>query len=178
VSDDTLSNLPDAPDSGIFKVNGTYILKPAMAADITVVGLLHAISVGGNDYQDVGLTGSFTEGESTGQSLADELSPVAIYSAFDFSGYNFVASESKDGVDADHYRAGDSALAELASVSGVASATWTADVWIAHAGGYPVALSIVATASDKSIAFERTFDLTDVDSASNKVTAPTNISGA
>ena len=175
----TLSSIPNAPDSGVFKVTGTFVFKPSKAADITVAGILHDISVGGNDYQEVGLQGTFTEDESGASTLTNDLSPAAIYSAFDFTtGFDFVATETKDGVDADHYHAGDTALAEFASIAGVVNATWTADVWIARTGGYPVSIAIIATASDNSIAYERAFDLTEVNAATNKVTAPTNVSGA
>ena len=67
-----------------------------------------------------------------------------------------------------------------ATVSGVQAGAWTADVWLANQGGYPIAMSIVGTTSptDKTVVYERTFDLTNVNSTSNQVTAPTNISGA
>jgi hypothetical protein len=181
LSDNTLSTLPNAPASGIFKVSGTYLLATSEAADITVAGTFHEISVGGIDYQDAGLTGSFTEDDSGATVLVDQLSPTSVYTSFDFSGsFNTVGDESKDGVDTTHFQAGDSALAEFATVSGVQAGAWTADVWLANQGGYPVAMTIVGTTSttDKTVVYERTFDLTNVNSTTNQVTAPTNISGA
>jgi hypothetical protein len=181
LSDNTLSTLPNAPTSGIFKVSGTYLLAPSEAADITVAGTFHEISVGGIDYQDAGLTGSFTEDDTGATILVDQLSPTSVYTSFDFSGsFNTVGDESKDGVDTTHFQAGDSALAEFATVSGVQAGAWTADVWLANQGGYPVAMTIVGTTSttDKTVVYERTFDLTNVNSTTNQVTAPTNINGA
>ena len=181
LSDNTLSTLPNAPASGIFKVSGTYLLAPSEAADITVASTFHEISVGGIDYQDAGLTGSFTEDDTGATVLVDQLSPTSVYTSFDFSGsFNTVGDESKDGVDTTHLQAGDSALAEFATVSGVQAGAWTADVWLANQGGYPVAMTIVGTTSttDKTVVYERTFDLTNVNSTTNQVTAPTNISGA
>jgi hypothetical protein len=181
LSDNTLSTLPNAPASGLFKVSGTYLLAPSEAADITVAGTFHEISIGGIDYQDAGLTGSFTEDDSGATVLVDQLSPTSVYTSFDFSGsFNTVGDESKDGVDTTHFQAGDSALAEFATVSGVQAGAWTADVWLANQGGYPVAMTIVGTTSttDKTVVYERTFDLTNVNSTTNQVTAPTNISGA
>lgn len=178
---DTLSTLPNAPTSGVFKVSGTYLVMPDKAADITVAGTLREISVGGNDYQDVGLSGDYTQSDTGATILVDQVSPAAVYAAFDFStGFDLVAAAATDPIGTDHYHAGDSALAEFASVAGVDNASWTADVWISQTGGYPARISIVATASptDKTVVYERTFDVTDVNSASNKVTAPANVTGA
>jgi hypothetical protein len=57
----------------------------------------------------------------------------------------------------------------------VTGATWTADVWIAQNGGYPVSMSILAKASDNSILYEIQFDITNINDPANKVTAPTNL---
>jgi hypothetical protein len=177
---DTLATLPGLADSGDgpFNLTGTFVLKPAKAADVTVTGALHIISLEGSDYQDPGITGSFTRVDATG--LVDSLSPVAVYTAFNptANGFTRIGSESRDGVDTDHYQAGKSALAELASVAGVDNATWTADIWIARTGGYPVSVAVVAKAADNSIPFEIVFDITKVDDPANKVTAPTNVTGA
>jgi hypothetical protein len=177
---DTLATLPGAANSGNgpFSLKGTFVLKPAKAADVTVTGALHIISVDGSDYQDPGITGSFTRTDATG--LVDQLSPIAVYAEFNpnASGFTDIGMETKDGVDTDHYQAGKSALAELASIAGVDNATWTADVWIARNGGYPVSVWVVAKAADNSIPYEIVFDLTKVDDPGNKVTAPTNVTGA
>ena len=71
-----------------------------------------------------------------------------------------------------------SALAELGSVSGVRGATWSADLWISKEGGYPVSIAILATAKDGTIPYQTTFDLSNINEASNKVTAPQNVMGA
>jgi hypothetical protein len=177
---DTLATLPGAANSGNgpFSLKGTFVLKPAKAADVTVTGALHIISVDGSDYQDPGIVGSFTKTDTTG--LTDSLSPIAVYGEVNLNpaGFTNIGMETKDSVDTDHYQAGKSALAELASIAGVDNATWTADVWIARTGGYPVSVSIVAKAADNSIPYEVVFDITKVDDPGNKVTAPTNVTGA
>ena len=178
---DTLSSLPNAPTDGVFKISGTYIMLPDKAADITVAGALQEISLAGNDYQDNGMTGSFTQMDTGATTLVDQVSPAAVYASFDFTtGFDLVASQPTDPIGTDHYHAGDAAVAQFAAIAGVADANWTADVWIAQNGGYPARISIVATASatDKTIVYERTFDVTDVNAATNKVTAPTNVTGA
>lgn len=184
---DTLSMLP-IPSSGTpsFKISGTVVLRPDKAADITVADTLHVVSIGGFDYQDIGLTGAFTKNESTTPSLIDSLSPDSVFSASFGASFNFGSnfdnrgSESKNGVDSDHYLANDSgkaALAEFGSVAGIAADKWTAEIWVAKSGGYPVRMTVTAT-SGSSIVYERTFDITKVNDAANKVTVPTNVTGA
>ena len=190
---DTLSMLPIS-QTGIpsFNMSGTLILKPAKAGDVTVKDTLHVISVGGFDYADNGLSGAFTKNESASPSLIDSLSPIAVYSSvfgssFDFAGgFANKGSEKKDDVDTDRYQttdAGNAALAELGSVAGLGEATWTGQIWIAKQGGYPVSMTITASSlvtptSDASVIYTRSFDITKVNDAGNKVTAPTNVTGA
>ena len=190
---DLLAGLPDAIDEGPFSVSGTVINKPQKAADVTVAGLLHVISVGGFDYQDVGLTGMFTKSESGGMSepsgsggpgaggpgLADSLLPAAVCSSVDLTtGFERVGAEQKNGVEADHYQATASSLAQYASTLGIADASWTGDVWIAKEGGYPVSLSIVARdGATSAVIYQMTFDLTNVNDSANSVTAPENVAG-
>jgi hypothetical protein len=177
---DTLATLPGAANSGNgpFSLKGTFVLKPTKAADVTVTGALHIISVDGSDYQDPGIVGSFTKTDAAG--LTDSLSPISVYAEVNPNpaGFTIIGTETKDGVDTDHYQAGKSALAELASIAGVDNATWTADIWIARTGGYPVSVSVVAKAADGSIPYEIVFDLTKIDDPGNNVTAPTNVTGA
>lgn len=188
---------PNASSSnGSVTFDGTVILKPDKAVEVTTTGL-HIISVGGFDYMDVGNTGSFAiiGGDSTGASpssgaspspgtsplpasISDPFTPAQVFSKIRISGYSNVGSEPKNGVSSDHYQAGASALAELGSVSEVKGATWSADIWIAKDGGYPVSIALIATAKDGTIPYETTFDLTNINDAANKVTAPEHVVGA
>jgi hypothetical protein len=189
----TLSLLPQAASGNpTFKLSGTILLQPQPAADITVAQTLHVINVGGFDYQDLDLSGSFTKNDASNGSQADSLSPIAVFAAtfgptFDFAGgFDDKGSETKNGVAAEHYTANDSgqaALAELGSVAGVTADTWAADIWIAQDGGYPVSVSVTASVmatatSAAGVVFERSFDLTKVNDPGNAVTAPANVTGA
>ncbi|HEX7491864.1 MAG TPA: hypothetical protein VF337_09210 [Candidatus Limnocylindrales bacterium] len=182
---DTLSLLPAAnTDNATFDLKGAYILKPdsAMAADVTVTGSIHVISGGGFDYVDSSGSG-YTQKDATNGSYADSLSPVAFFTAIDFStGYNLQGTDTKNGVETDHYIANDSgvaALKKMGSVASVPDANWTSEVWIAKTGGWPIKLAVTATVTGgTTVVFQRLFDITQVNDPANKVTIPTNVTGA
>jgi hypothetical protein len=156
-----------------FTMTGTIIAKPDKAADITM-GAFHIIEVGGNDYLDMSGSGSYISTPTT-SSMADAFAPSSMFSSMistSYTGFNKVGSEPKNGVGADHYQGTKAVLDQLASAAGVTGATWTADVWIASDGGYPVSMAIVAIAADKTIAYEILFDITNVNDPANQVTAP------
>ena len=158
-------------------ISGTVTVKPEKASDV-MISTMHTISVGGFDYTDLGM-GSFVKSPSSGTSTADSFSPSSMFSSFgSMSDYSKVGSENKNGVDTDHYQAKSSAFTGMSSSLGVAAtATWTGDIWIAKSGGYPVSSAIFAKTSDNAVAFQMTFDITNINDSSLKVTAPTNIMG-
>ena len=162
-------------------ISGTIEVTPDKGADITMAGF-HIIEIGGFDYLDMSGTGSFLKTAATGTSMADSFSPATMFSSFvgesTDSGFTKVGSENKNGVQADHYQASAAALAEFGSASGVEGATWSADIWVAQNGGYPVSMSILGKAADNSVAYEIQFDITNVNAPANKITAPTNVTGA
>jgi hypothetical protein len=174
-----LSMLGSATGTGnaAITVSGTVTVKPDKASDV-MIATMHTISVGGFDYTDLG-TGSFVKTASSGTSTADSFSPSSMFTSFgSMSDYSKVGSENKNGVDTDHYQAQSSAFTGMSSSLGVAAnATWTGDIWIAKSGGYPVSSAIFAKTSDNSVAFQMTFDITNINDPSLKVTAPTNIMG-
>jgi hypothetical protein len=174
-----LSTLGGAAATGSagFTITGTVTVKPDKASDVMVAGM-HMISVGGFDYIDLG-TGQFIKSATSGTSMADSFSPASMFSGIgSTSGYAKVGSESKNGVATDHYQASASAFTGIGASLGVAAtAAWSGDVWIATDGGYPVSTAIFAKTSDGTVSFQMTFDVTNVNDSSLKVTAPTNIMG-
>ena len=52
---------------------------------------------------------------------------------------------------------------------------WTADVWIATQGGYPVSTAIVGGDDSGKVVFQLVFDITNINDSANKVTAPTTL---
>ncbi len=166
-----------ATGNAAFTINGTVTVKPEKASDVMIL-TMHTISVGGFDYTDLGM-GGFFKSPSSGTSTADSFSPSSMFSAFgSISDYSKVGSEKKNGVDTDHYQAKPSAFTSMGSSMGVpANAAWTGDIWIATGGGYPVGSAIFAKTSDGTVAFEMTFDISNINDPSLKVTAPTNVTG-
>ena len=164
-----------------FTMSGTITESPSKAADITMAGI-HMIEVGGFDYIDLSGSGTFIKTDASSSSLANSMSPASMFSSTmdtsPTSGWSKVGSGTKNGVAADHYQADSAALGDYGSSLGISGATWSADIWIAQTGGYPVSMSILATASDKTVAYEIKFDITNVNSSSNKITAPTNVIGS
>ena len=161
-------------------VTGTIVTNPAKA-DIKVASI-HIVEIDGYDYMDAGL-GGFVKTQMTDKGWADAVSPGTMFtSSIDASASaNFLKVDSggtKNGVKADHYQASSGAFDEQASILGISGATWSGDVWIAADGGYPVSVAVVAKAADSSVAYEMTFDLSNVNDSANSVVAPTNVVGA
>jgi hypothetical protein len=179
----TLSMLggPSASSNTPFTYSGTVTVKPDKAADISMAGF-HLIEVGGNDYLAMGSSGSFVKTPVAGTGMTDALSPVQMFSNMIdpsvISGYGKVGSETKNGVATDHYQASAATLNSYGSMIDVSGATWSADVWIAQDGGYPISMEILAKTNDASTVYEILFDITNVNDPANKVTAPTNVTGA
>jgi hypothetical protein len=200
-ADTALANLPiDQTDSYLLK--GTIVNTPDPGADITIAKF-HVIEVGGVDYFDADGNGSFTQiggaaptdqaspadstapGASTTPqgSLADQFSPETLFGAAlgstSSSGFSDAGPETKAGVEAEHCSGDPTALAALGAVLGISpDATWASDVWIAKAGGYPIAMTLDATNKDQSVAYGFDLTLSKVNDPSNKIVAPTNITGA
>ncbi len=176
-----LSALGGASASGApLTMSGTIVEKPTAAADFTMAGF-HIIEVGGTDYLDMGGTGSFISYPATGTSMADSFAPSTMFSSMmdpsTLAGFDKVGTEPKNGVSADHYQASQAVLSQFGTAAGVTAANWSADLWIATSGGYPVSMAIIGTAADKSIVYEILFDITNVNDPGNKVTAPSNVTG-
>jgi hypothetical protein len=174
-------------------VSGVVILKPAPAADLDFHGLLRIISLDGFDYYATDIEAGYSRfaqatadpsaspAASAPPTLADAISPAHEFGllASSLKGYEKVGTENKNGVQADHYQGTQTALAEFGSIAGVKNATsWTADIWIAATGGYPVSVAVIAKAKDESTVYQMSIDITHVDDPANKVTAPENVTGA
>jgi hypothetical protein len=159
-------------------VTGTIVTNPAKA-DIKVASI-HIIEIDGYDYRDAGL--GFDQTQMTDKGWADAVSPGTMFnsaiSASASANFQKTDSGTRNGINADHYQASSGAFDEQAAILGISGATWSGDVWIAADGGYPVSAAVVAKAADGSVAYEMTFDLSNVNDSANSVVAPTNVVGA
>jgi hypothetical protein len=197
-ADTALQNLP-LDQANSYTLRGTIVNSPAAGADITI-GSFHVIEVGGYDYIDSDGNGSFTQvstgsnpgsGDTAAASLGPEASPTSLVSAFTpqelYAGtlgesssatYTDAGPETKNGIAAERCSADSAALEIFGSMLGISDAAWASEVWIAQDGGYPVAVSLTATNTDNTLAYELDLSLTKVNDPSNQVVAPTNIAGA
>jgi hypothetical protein len=81
-------------------------------------------------------------------------------------GFTSSGTESKNGVDATHYKGDEAVGALLGAIAGV-NGTWTSDVWIANDGGFLVhsEAGVEAAAGTDGGSFNIVVDITDPNSA-------------
>jgi hypothetical protein len=157
---------------GSAPIIGTVTTNPK-AAQMNMMGM-DIVEVDGKTWVKFGEQWIESTDENT-SSLADSFSPDAMFgstlSGAAADGYHPVGDEDKNGVATVHYTADTTVLSGYGDLFGVGgSATWSADVWVAKDGGYPVSMAITATGGDES--FEMTFDITNINDPSNKVEQP------
>lgn len=163
-------------DSGSFTVTGTVVNKPTKAVSVNDLGV-QFIQVG--DQEWTSFDGNTWTGPTTAGSDLTSMLPTSDYATwFDANSTQFTVAgnETKNGVACVHYK-GNSSLGSLyGAISGV-SASFQADLWVAKDGNYPVSgvYGFAASSGGQSGGFYYSFDITHVNDASNKVTAPTNV---
>ena len=161
-------------DSSGATISGTVINKPDKrewinfaGSQFIVIGDQEWISSDGTTWTP---TGSNTSAFST-------FLPSMLYGTwFDSfaSGYKSAGDDTQNGIACTHYKGDNSINALYGSLAGV-QGTFTADLWIAKDGGYPVkgVLAFSATAGGQAGTFGYTLDVTHVnDSTANVVAQP------
>lgn len=157
---------------GTEPITGTVTTNPK-AAQMSMMGM-EIVEVDGKTWVKLGTDWTESTDSST-SSLADSFSPEKMFgstlSGSAAAGYKAVGEEPKNGVAAVHYTADATVLGTYGSLFGVeGNATWSADVWVAKDGGYPVSMSVLATGGTEE--FKMIFDVTDINSPSNKIVSP------
>lgn len=159
---------------GNVTMEGTVVLKPEKASDITTMGI-RMVEVGGKQYIDMG--SGLIESTDAGQtSMADSLAPEKLLGGMTsyLSQMKSVGDEQKNGIATVHYQADEKVLGEAAaalSMMGLTDAKWNWDVWIAKQGGYAVSYILKGTGTDGA-SFSISLDISDVNSPSNVVKGP------
>jgi hypothetical protein len=160
-------------DNGGATISGTVINKPDHRMLVIFEGT-QSITVGDHSWMSPDGT-SWIDTGSTSTSFAGLL-PDQLYSTyFDAfaSDYQAAGNGTQNGVACIHYK-GNSTLNGLYSALAGVNASFSTDLWIAQDGGYPVkaVLAISGSSGGQGGSFGYSLDITDVNSASNKVEAP------
>lgn len=89
------------------------------------------------------------------------------------SDYHLVGTETKNGVNSQHFSGDESIGAFFSALSGT-SGSWQSDVWLAVDGGYLVSSNVSASAATATSAgsFSISVDITNVNDPANKLTPP------
>jgi hypothetical protein len=167
-------------ETGGYQTSGTVINKPVKSYKINNLGAVQIIVIGPKGWvsYDNGSTWMEDATYASDPNALKGLLPTSLYGTnFDTNAGEFkvVGEEKKNGVDCLHYQ-GSSALGAAGVVVGV-SATFKSDLWVAKDGSYPVSgfYGWTATTAEGSGTWGYSFDITNVNSSSNKVDAPTNV---
>jgi hypothetical protein len=160
-------------DSSGATISGTVINQPVKKLWINYAGA-QFIVIG--DQEWVSSDGTSWTSTGTDTSAFSSFLPGQLYATwFDSfaSGYKSAGDDTQNGVACTHYK-GDSSISSLyGSLAGV-QGSFTADLWVAKDGGYPVkgVLGYSASAGGQSGAFGYTLDVTHVNDSSNAVAEP------
>jgi len=174
------SSTATSADTGVFETSGTVINKPVKSYQINDLGMFQVIVIGSDGWTsyDNGSTWTADTTYSSDSSALTALLPDSLYgSDFDTNAAEFsvAGNENKNGIDCIHYT-GNSNLGAIGAIAGI-NATFKADLWVAKDGNYPVSgfYGWSGSAGGEAGTWGYSFDVKNVNSASNKVTAPTNV---
>ena len=174
----TLTPASSASASPVPWVTGTVVNKGTKSYRINDPGAVQFIVVGDKDWTSIDAGKTWATTDVSSADLTNLRLDTGYATWFDKNAVSFkmAGEEFKNGVQCVRYK-GDSSLSGLySSVSG-GSGQFTADLWIAKAGNYPVSGSFGYSGSvgGKSDSFGYSFDVTHINVSANSVTAPTNV---
>jgi hypothetical protein len=154
-------------------ISGTVINQPVKKLWINYAGT-QFIVIG--DQQWISSDGTSWDSAGTDTSAFSSLLPGQLYATwFDSfaSGYKSAGDDTQNGVACTHYK-GDNSISSLYGTLAGVQGTFTADLWVAKDGGYPVkgVLGYSASAGGQGGAFGYTLDVTHVNDSSNAVAEP------
>ncbi len=167
------------PSDGSMTIDGTAILEPEIAMDMTMstkdaAGAETAFGyriIGDKAYVSLGTDMWIETSAEDAQATVESLKPGGFMSSFGgLDAMQPVGDETKNGVECTRYSG--EAPATLGAMFGLPTATWTTEAWVAREGGYMVSSAIVGEAPDGT--FTMTVDISDFNSPGNSVETPAN----
>ena len=160
-------------DSSGTTISGTVINKPDKRLAINYGGT-QIVVIGDQQYMSSDGT-TWVAGGSSASAFTSML-PTQLYGTwFDSfaTGFKSAGDDTQNGVPCIHFK-GDTSLSGMYSRIAGVQGTFSADLWVAKDGGYPVkgVLAYSATSGGKGGAFGYSLDVTHVNDAANVVAQP------
>jgi hypothetical protein len=159
-------------------VSGTVINKGTKSYRINDPGAVQFIVIGDKAWTSIDKGKTWATGDVPSVDLTNLMLDTGYATWFDKNAVSLkmAGEEFKNGVQCDRYK-GDSSLSGLYAGTGGASSEFTADLWIAKDGNYPVSgnFGYSGSVGSNSGSFGFSFDVTHVNDSANSVAAPTNV---
>ena len=174
---------------GTTSFSGTVVHKPDQEqqldevekdADGTTTDELHILIIGSNAWTKQTASDkyvAFPDAAVTGMIAGlSAFQPEKLFgTAFGTLGsdYHLVGTDSKNGVNSQHFH-GDESIGTFFSALSGTTGTWSSDVWIATDGGYLVSSNVSASGADATSAgnFSIDVEITNVNDPANVLTPP------
>ncbi|MBI3750607.1 MAG: hypothetical protein HY263_02975 [Chloroflexi bacterium] len=174
---------------GTTAFTGTVVHKPdeeqqfdevVTDATGTVTSELHFVIIGANAWTKETASGAYTAVPAAAvtpmTAAFAAFRPEQLFgTAFGTLGsdYHLVGTETKNGVNCQHF-SGDESIGTFFSALSGTSGSWQSDVWLAADGGYLVSSNVSAAAATATSAgsFSISVDITNVNDPANKLTPP------
>jgi hypothetical protein len=157
-------------DAGSLRVEGIVVNGNSKSIQIAVGGIEYVV-IGSSAWNSIDGGASWQAIDGLSSVLA--MLPSAYYAIWfepHVAGFGAVGDEARNGIPCTHY-SGSRTLGNLyASITG---AGFQAELWVAVDGAYPVGGSYVIPGGGSSSGYS--FEITNVNDATNLVTAPTNV---
>jgi hypothetical protein len=169
----TIAGSPYGQVLGATGLTGTVVNSPSFAAQFATSDV-ETIEIAGKVWTKNGSSWDLSP-YATLSTNYDTFGPpnqlTHLFSASTAAYFVAAGDETVDGVPTTHYQCPNQrALNFLSGVEGISGdVSWTADIWVAKTGGYPVRFKIAASAATP---FDLQIDITKANAAANVVHVP------
>ena len=159
-------------------VSGTVVNKGPKSFRVTDAGGVEFTVVGDQAWASIDQGKTWATADIPPADISNLLVDDGYATWFDgnAAGFKIVGDDTKNGVSCLHYQ-GDSSLTGMYASSGGTGGQFTADLWIARDGNYPVSGTFGYTGSvgGKPGSFGFTFDVSHVNDSANVVAVPASV---